>query len=242
MKKTIKTLALAALATFAMSSCDEIDPTIINDMFGHANLTIIEADGSVDTVNFESGISDVIFKSFLPGDTLYIDDSIVVVDEGVTIHSAATLAANMDFSSENVLTYPYMAVMTNDSIAGTYAVTAILTNENLRDFQFNTFVKDPTDCNIVAIALSDTSWYVSNSGNITISAYPTYGYMTTGSFDGVQAYYFTLSQLDAIKAILSENPEAEIDLNTYMSPVSLSGSFECRRAAVNALLESLTVE
>lgn len=241
MKKTIKVLVLAAISTLAFASCDELTE-IASEMFGSADLIINDPTGGsyyapdaagIDTVHFEAGISDVIFETFSPSDL----DSTIAYDSVITIHSAATVAANIDFANESALTYPYMAVLIADSVAGNYDITPILTQENMLDFRFTHYIKNPTESNLVAIAVSDTSWYLSHSGTITIEQYPTYGYMVSGSFNNVNAYYFTQSMLDEIADMIRNNET--VDINTILHPVVLNGSFECRRANISQMLNSL---
>jgi len=242
MKKTIKVLVLAAVSTLTFASCDELTE-IASEMFGSADLIINDPTGGsyyapdaagIDTVHFEAGISDVIFKTFNPSE---LDSTMTGIDTVITIHSAATVAANIDFSNENTLTYPYMAILIADSVAGNYNITPILTEENMLDFRFNHYIKNPTESNLVAIAVSDTSWYLSHSGSITIAQYPAYGYMVSGSFNNVNAYYFTQSMIDEIADMIRN--EETVDINTVLHPVVLSGSFECRRANVSQMLDSL---
>ncbi len=242
MKKTIKALALAALTTISFASCDGIG-SIVSEMFGSADLVINDPTGgsyyapdgaSTDSVHFEAGVSDVIFKVFNPTD---LDSNMSGVDSLFTLHSATTIAANMDFSSDEALTYPYMAVLINDSVSGNYDITPILTEENLLDFRFNKFIKNPTGNNLIAIVVSDTSWYLSNNGVISIEEYPSYGRMTKGSFNNVNAYYFTQSTLNEIAAQIRGGQT--VDLNEYLHAVTISGSFQCRRANVQKLLDSL---
>ena len=239
MKKTIKALAIAAISTFALTACDGTE--IIDEMFGNADIVITDPTGGsyyapenagVDSVHFASGISDVIFSSFNPAE---LDSTLI--DTVINIHSAATVAANIDFQNDNALTYPYLAVITNDSVAGNYNVTPILTQENLINFRFNHYIKNPTESNLVAIAVSDTSWYLSHSGVITIDAYPTYGHMTTGSFENITAYYFTQSMIDEMADRIRNNET--VNINDYLHAVTISGSFNCRRANVGSLLNSL---
>jgi len=241
MKKTIKVLALAAISTLTFASCDELTE-IASEMFGSADLIINDPTGGsyyapdaagIDTVHFEAGISDVIFETFSPSDL----DSTIAYDSVITIHSAATVAANIDFANESALTYPYMAILIADSVAGNYDITPILTQENMLDFRFTHYIKNPTESNLVAIAVSDTSWYLSHSGTITIEQYPTYGYMVSGSFNNVNAYYFTQSMLDEIADMIRNNET--VDINTILHPVVLNGSFECRRANISQMLNSL---
>ena len=124
-------------------------------------------------------------------------------------------------------------------MAGSYNVDQVLTQELLYNFNFDTLAKiirDPAGFNIVAIAVSDTAWYISNTGSIVLSNYPSVGHELEGSFNNVGAYYFTESDVDRLNEAIENG--AAFNMADYFHPVTITGTFTSRRAnLIHSLIE-----
>lgn len=221
MKKSLLWGAAAALV-LAFSSCD--DPSIITQMaqeglLGSAEITITGQNGYFNndtTLNFASTITDKF-------------DTLVTRGEWDTTYVATLdLFANVDLNKSE-LTYPFMGFQVSDTVAGTYTLSHILTPERLRNFNFDTIadlVFAPSGFNVMLIAVSDTAWYVADGGTITITEYPTTGHNMKGTFNNVQAYYFTKTDVEAIEEHLDE-PNFNI-ADYFHNTAVISGDFKSR--------------
>ena len=221
MKKRIIFSALAACAIL-FSACDT---TIISDAIDEGFLgdadVVITGGGYYgnDTVHFESSIVN----------GFYLEDSMT------SIVATIDFCANVDLVTAE-LAFPFLGFQINDTTSGVYQMSEILTVDRLRNFNFDSLailLRQPCSYNLMVIAVSDTSWYVSNSGSLTVNSYPIVGLMMEGSFVNVGAYYFTQSDVER----LNDNMDAELtagtfDLTNYFHPVTINGTYSSRRTTI----------
>lgn len=235
MKKFFISSFLAVAACFSLSSCGEdIIQDIADELLGDAELVITDAVGGtfyspdgpgIDTITFKSSIMDAVVQ--------------IPTDEGDTVIANVALCSSVDLTQTTVLDYPYLAIETNDTVAGVYAIYNALVSENLVGMNVVRMIKNLAGHSMVVLAVSDTSWYVATSGNINVTSFPGYGGFCEGSFNNVQAYYFTQSTLDNIETILDGSDELQAP---YFRPVTLDGNFSCRRMNVENILNRMASE
>lgn len=224
MKKNLLWGAAAALV-LSFSSCD--DPSLITQMvqeglLGSAEITISGQNGYYDnneTVNFSCAIMDSI-------------QQVVIEEENFDTNYVSTLSlfANYDLQKSE-LTFPFMGFQFTDTAAGTYTFSKVLTADRLRNFNFDTIadiVFNTSGFNVLLIAITDTSWYVSDGGSLIITEYPATGHNMKGRFENVDAYYFTKTDVERLEEHLDD---ANLDqlLNTYFHHAAISGEFTSRR-------------
>ena len=210
-------VAVACVAFFASCEFGTVNTIIEEGLFGNANVTITDNDGS-EYIAYQSSIIDHFVK---------VDD---VTNQ--THVAAIDFSANVDLS-KGELTFPFMAYQITDTLTDSYTCDQILTQERLNNFNFDSIaalLRDPSGFNMLIIAVSDTAWYVSNSGSIVVSTFPSVGHEVQGSFNNVGAYYFTITDVDNLAVALDNG--AEFNLNQFFHPVTITGSFNSRRAAV----------
>lgn len=225
MKKQLFSLLAGVFALLSLSSCDELG--IINDiieegLFGQSTVYITTPDqdngATVDTVNFVSSVVD----------------NFAIVDSATETSTIATIdfSAQVDLSKAE-LTFPFMVYQVSDTTTGSYTINELLTVDRLRNFNFDTLasiIRSPSGFNFVIIALSDTSWYISNSGAISISEYPAVGYTVKGTFNNVGAYYLSQSDIDRINDAIDNGQM--INTDDYLHQVTITGSFSSRRTSL----------
>lgn len=226
MKKRLLSLLAGVFAILSLSSCEDlgiISDIIEEGLFGEATVYITNTDqdnnSTVDTVKFASSVVD----------------NFTIVDDASETSTIATIdfCAQVDLSNA-ALAFPFMAFQVSDTATGSYTVNEFLTTERLRNFNFDTLasiIRSPAGFNLVVIALSDTAWYISNSGAINISEFPAVGYTVKGTFNNVKAYYVTQSDIDRINDDMM-NTGQMIDLDGYLPQVTLTGSFSSRRTTI----------
>lgn len=224
-----RNLLFGSMAAFAMlfSAC-ETDVSFNNDvvadgLLGNASM-VVTGDGyynSGDTINFSSSITDVF-----------------VADNG--LHATIAVCAHVDLMNADVVEYPFMGFQLNDTTTGVYSLDSLLTADRLLTFNADSLkalISAPCDYNFVVVAVSDTAWYMTTNGSITVSQYGTMGNDVVGTINNAGAYYFTEGDVERFKDDLESGIDNLILFN-YLHPVTISGSFTCRRAAViNRLME-----
>ena len=220
MKKHLLWGAAAALV-LSLSSCDGelIQQMTQEGLLGSAEITISGQNGYFSndtTLYFASTICDKL-------------DTNVTIDNRDTVYSATLdLFANVDLN-KNELTFPFMGFQVSNIETGTYEMSHVLTPERLRDFNFDSIadlVFAPSGFNVMMIAVSDTSWYVADGGTITITEYPTTGHNMKGTFNNVQCYYFTQSDVEAIDEHL-DDPDFNLS-NYFHKTAVINGDFKSR--------------
>lgn len=227
MKKKVLFGSIAAVAML-FSSCEtEVgvdDGPIAEGLMGNASIVVTGNNGyynSGDTVNFTSGITDVF-----------------VADNGY--HATIAVCAHIDLMDADVVDYPFMGFQVSDTTTGIYQLDSLLTVERLMTFNADSMkalISAPSSFNFVVIACSDTSWYMTTSGSLTISQYGEMGYNTVGTINNANAFYFTQSDVDSFNAALESGADNLVLFN-YLKPATINGTFSCRRAAViNRLME-----
>lgn len=224
MKKNLFLGAAAALV-LSLTSCDPSTVTSMVDagLLGDAEIFITGQNGFYDdndTIEFASTITDE------------LDTIITINDVDRAYVGTLDLFANVDLSEDGAaLRYPFMGFQISDSTTGTYTMSDVLTPERLRNFKFDSIadiVFNPSGFNVMIIAVSDTSWYVSCGGTITITEYPQLsGQKMRGSFNNVQAYYFTESDVEGVQEHLND---PDFNLATYFTKTAtINGDFKSKR-------------
>lgn len=229
MKKFLLWGAAAALV-LSLSSCDDdtITEFVQAGLLGTGEITISGQDGfytNDTTIEFASSIMDE------------LDTLITINDVDRPYVGTLDLFANVDLQNGKIV-YPFMAFQFSDSTTGSYTITGdILNTQRLRNFNFDSLANlifRPCGLNVMIIAISDTAWYVAYGGNINITEYPTLGNDMRGTFNNIQAYYFTKTDVDNIQEHL-DDPDFELsDYFTKTAVInSVSGtSFKSKRYPV----------
>ena len=219
MKKRLFNGILAITCLFSMASCDGVEfiNSVIEDgLLGNSTVYITNEAGDVDTLAFTSSVADDFSKT--------VND--------ITSVATIDLSANVDLTS-NDLAFPFMAFQFADTTTGSYALDHLLTVERLYHFNFDTLssiLAGPSGTNLIVIAMSDTAWYISDAGNINVSAYPAVGFMLEGTLNNVSAYYITQSNIDRLNQAIDNG--TMVSPNEFIHPVTMSGNFSSRRAAI----------
>ena len=213
----IGTLAIACVAFFASCDPESLTTVMEEGLYGSANVTITDNNGS-QNIGYQSSIIDHFVK----------EDPV----SGQTYVAAIDFSANIDLS-KGELTFPFMAYQITDTIVASYPCDQLLTEQRLHNFNFDSIaalISNPSGFNMMVIAVSDTSWYVSNSGSINITSFPTVGNVVQGNFNNIGAYYFTMSDVERLNDALENG--ADFNLNQFFHPVTITGTFTSRRTTV----------
>lgn len=224
MKKSLLWGAAAALV-LSLSSCDEgfIIQATQEGLLGSAEITITGQNGFYSndtTINFSSTIADKI-------DTVFNDPDTAMC-------ATIDICANIDLQKQE-LAFPFMGFQVTDTNTGTYTLSQVLTAERLRNFKFDSIADiffNPSGCNVMLIAISDTAWYISDGGTITITQYPGYGRNMKGTFNNVNAYYFTISDIERLNDNWESIAANGLNLSDYFEPAVINGEFNSRRYAI----------
>ena len=222
MKKSLLFSAVALLM-MSLSSCDEglIIDAVEEGLLGSAEITITGQNGYYSndtTIHFASTITDNI-------DTV-IDNQAVI--------GTIDIFANVNLR-EQALAFPFMGFQVSDTTTGTYTLSNVLTADRLRNFKFDSIADiffNPSGLNVLLIAVSDTAWYISNGGTITITEYPGYGHNMKGTFNNVDAYYFTSSDVKRLNDNWDDIQTNGLVLSDYFDQATINGEFNSRRYAM----------
>lgn len=239
MKKTL--LSLFAVCTLLLAACDpaEFIEDLVDDLFGEAQITVIDGTGS-QTFEFSSGLVNTVT------DTAYAGTLLV--------------AASIDLTVDEInLPYPYFGVTLNDTVAGTYAMDT-LTLGMFADgtVNANRILTAFKGRNFLIVAESDTSWYVSNGGMVEVDSYPALGAEMDGTVSGTDnAVYISQSRLNAavdtvamrVVSYRMRHPAArQTDIDAYVNSmtigevfptVTIGGTFTCRRMNIENIVSAL---
>lgn len=218
MKKSILFGAFTACALM-FASCDFFGQAVQEGALGDAQVIVNAGDNGIDTLDFVSSVAN----------------AFVLEDQDNVKIGTIDLCANVDLEKSQ-LNFPFMGIQINDTNSGVFTIDEVLTVDRLRNFNFDTIAKllrQPSTLNFIVLAENDTAWYLTESGNITVTEFPAVGYLVKGSFTNVNAYYFTKWDVDR----LNDNMDAEIaagtfSLTTYFHPVTMSGTFNSRRTTL----------
>ena len=222
MKKSLLFSAVALLM-MSLSSCDEnlLIDAVEEGLLGSAEITITGQNGYYSndtTIHFASTITDNI-------DTV-IDNQAVI--------GTIDIFANVNLR-EQALAFPFMGFQVSDTTTGTYTLSNVLTADRLRNFKFDSIADiffNPSGLNVLLIAVSDTAWYISNGGTITITEYPGYGHNMKGTFNNVDAYYFTSSDVKRLNDNWDDIQANGLVLSDYFDQATINGEFNSRRYAM----------
>jgi hypothetical protein len=222
MKKSLLFSAVALLM-MSLSSCDEglIIDAVEEGLLGSAEITITGQNGYYSndtTIHFASTITD----------------NIDTVIENQAVIGTIDIFANVNLR-EQALAFPFMGFQVSDTTTGTYTLSNVLTADRLRDFKFDSIADiffNPSGLNVLLIAVSDTAWYISNGGTITITEYPGYGHNMKGTFNNVDAYYFTSSDVKRLNDNWDDIQANGLVLSDYFEQATINGEFNSRRYAM----------
>ena len=222
MKKSLLFSAVALLM-MSLSSCDEglIIDAVEEGLLGSAEITITGQNGYYSndtTIHFASTITD----------------NIDTVIENQAVIGTIDIFANVNLR-EQALAFPFMGFQVSDTTTGTYTLSNVLTADRLRNFKFDSIADiffNPSGLNVLLIAVSDTAWYISNGGTITITEYPGYGHNMKGTFNNVDAYYFTSSDVKRLNDNWDDIQTNGLVLSDYFDQATINGEFNSRRYAM----------
>lgn len=222
MKKSLLFSAVALLM-MSLSSCDEnlLIDAVEEGLLGSAEITITGQNGYYSndtTIHFASTITD----------------NIDTVIENQAVIGTIDIFANVNLR-EQALAFPFMGFQVSDTTTGTYTLSNVLTADRLRDFKFDSIADiffNPSGLNVLLIAVSDTAWYISNGGTITITEYPGYGHNMKGTFNNVDAYYFTSSDVKRLNDNWDDIQANGLVLSDYFNQATINGEFNSRRYAM----------
>lgn len=222
MKKGLLFSAVALLM-MSLSSCDEnlLIDAVEEGLLGSAEITITGQNGYYSndtTIHFASTITD----------------NIDTVIENQAVIGTIDIFANVNLR-EQALAFPFMGFQITDTTTGTYTLSNVLTADRLRNFKFDSIADiffNPSGFNVLLIAVSDTAWYISNGGTITITEYPGYGHNMKGTFNNVDAYYFTSSDVKRLNDNWDDIQANGLVLSDYFEQATINGEFNSRRYAM----------
>lgn len=223
--KKLLLLGAAAALVFSLSSCDEetIAQMVNAGLLGSAEITVTGQNGfdasAADEIEFASTITD------------NFDTVVTIHGENKAYIGTLDIFANVNLDADGAtLRYPFMGFQFSDTTTGSYTLSEVLTPERLRNYKFDTIadiIFRPSGCNVLVIAMSDTSWYVSKGGGeIVIDEYPTTGKNMKGSINNVEVYYFTESDVEAIQEHLDD---PDFNLDQYFTKTAIvNGTFKSK--------------
>lgn len=232
MKKRLFSGIFALACMFSLTSCDDLElfgSVVTDGLLGNATVVITGGgyysndSTNVDTVKFKSSISDCIVK---------------VVDSSEVNVATLDFCANVDLTNAN-LSFPFLTFQVVDTTAAVYPLGQILTLSRLQNFCFDSIaslVREPAGVNMMIIAVSDTSWYIAYSGDITVTTYPAVGHIMQGTFNNIGAFYFTQGDVDRLNEDVN-NGAIITSIESYFHPVTMSGSFSSRRANLSEIIQ-----
>ena len=229
MKKRLFLGVALLFGFFAMTSCEDFNFNqngfnIDEGLVGSASV-VITSQGTdtttVDSLHFISSIVDAFnFSEF---------DS--TLGEGF---STIDISANINLNGSNVaLEFPFMYYRIDDTVAGTYAMDTILTLDLLQGLNYQTLknvLASPEGGNMVLIALNDSCWYITYSGNLVVTQYPAIGHMVKANLDNIGAWYVSQSKINELNDDINNMNYSHLsNLDYYFPRVTLSGSVTSRR-------------
>lgn len=217
----MKKLRMAACALACMMTLVACDPELIS---GTATLTV--SNSSAATF-YEDGAEVSLTSSV---NDCYLADSGKV--------NNIILSANMDLANTNKVAEPYMGISLNDTAVQSYTINNVVTTDIIRSLTVSGILTQLSDANLLVVAPNDTCFYVSKAGSITLNEFPAYGSMVSGTCNNVTAYFITVSQVEALRA-MSDAEIANVNLDNYFATVTLNGEFNSRRLQVADLIEDM---
>lgn len=244
MKKISISCIMAVVALFAFSSCDGIWGDIIDQLSGSVTLTIDDPSGtSYYAREANQCVADVTLDCCI-GDVLSDTTNISLI-----------LGSNIDLTvAVKDVPYPFLGIKLADSVAGSYSINSVASNVTYGNLNIEHMVSSvDSNNNVFVLAISDTSWYIGESGTVQISEYPQRGYEIQGTISNVVAYYVTQHTVDTAIAFVdalterAANADAEalailqeLKPDRFFPTVTISGNINSRRMRLNALAELIS--
>lgn len=235
MKKLICSLCIAGAFLFAACDPNDFINDLVDQVFGEANVVLVDNNGG--TILFPNG----------PGtDSLNFSSCVANAMVDSTMRTIF-LSANVNLTESEVITYPFLGMQVNDTVARSYAFDT-LSKSKLTDFDVTEMLTTGSNMNLLVLAVSDTSWYVSNGGTATIDTFPGYGKEIQGSFHNVEMWSLTQHSLDSLSHLnsraLTGDPVAiatlaTLNMENLFPRATMAGTFSSRRMNITNLLNSI---
>lgn len=220
----MKKALVAICASFALlfAACEESDwEDIISQVVGNADFGVTNAIGTpyegVDSVHFSSCATNVL--------------------SGREYHGTILLGAKIDLNNASELRYPYLGIQINDTVAKSYPLDT-LSFSIIDAFSPENMLTEAINRNIIIIAQSDTSWFVSSGGTMNVSEFPAYGRALHATVNSAKMYYITQSKIEAVRNMSA--PELlTTTVDQYFNSALINGNITSRRMDIQNLLNSL---
>ena len=220
----MKKALLAICASFALlfAACEEGDwEELISQIVGSANFAVSNSNGTpydgVDSVNFSSCVTNVLAER--------------------QYYGTIVLGANIDLNKANELRYPYMGMQLSDTTARTYALDT-LSFDIVKLFSTTDMLTKANNKNVIIMAQSDTSWFVSSGGTVTVTEFPAYGKALHATVSNAKLYYITQSKIEEVRN-MSAVELMTTTVDQCCKSVTINGNITSRRMDIQNLLNSL---
>lgn len=245
MKKSILTLAVAAMCAFSFSACDELESL---DLVGHINLTATNPTGGEQAY---ADSTELAFRSAMCNvsiDSVYVDAGEMAgtysVHAGTVMVGTTQSLVSNDIAN---ITFPLCGINLRDTVAGNYPISCPVDDfgffEYLNGADVNALITSGLQIdgelgNLFAVAVSEESFYIGYSGSINITAYGRNELSRVeGTVNNVEAIYVTLPQLEALMALPAG--ERPANLAAYFPHMTFNGSISSMRADITAVVDAL---
>lgn len=247
MKKSLLTIAAAAVFAFGFTSCDMNLDDLLNDpelnLTGSITLTTTspqgtpQAYGQNDTIRFKSAACNI---------TEAVQDTF-----GVTTNAGTVMVGTFDNlltsnNSQANLSFPLVGINLRGTSAQNYTVDC-----PVNDLGFFQYLHD-TDVNLLitrgimyancigslfAVAVSDTAYYIGYDGNINITNFGPEGDVVEGTVN-VTALYVTKGEIERIAN--DADYRATIgNFATHFPSITFNGNIASRRLPIEAVIDAL---
>lgn len=249
MKKTFISLAVAAVMAFGFTSCGEIDLPV--DFLGSFNLTATDVvNPGTSTQYFTEGNMTSSFGSAIGNahaDTTFDENHNVVATSCGTIIVCTSENLVTTEAGENIeITFPLLAMNLRDTVARTFNFNFPTEDfsfvEDLKDLPISQMILQGVPyadqvCDLFALAVSETEFYLAYNGTFTITEYGSNGHMIKGTANNLKCFYLTEANFQAVQDA-HQNGSTE-SLEAILPHVTLNGNLECRRAPMETILNAI---
>ncbi|MCQ2300195.1 MAG: hypothetical protein MJZ81_08750 [Bacteroidales bacterium] len=224
MKKVL--VALCTVCALAFTACEEGDLSqILSVVTGNAELTVASADAGTshqtnDQIKFSSAVANAINEN--------------------NIACTIIIGANLDLTKVDELTYPYFGVNFTDTVAATYTFPAV-NQQLMTSFIGANIITKASETNLLVIAESDTSWYLSTGGSAQITEWANFGQTMKGNFNNVKMYYVTKTKLEEVQNLTAVQ-WLTTNLDDYFKSMTINGNFNCRRMDIQNIIANMITE
>lgn len=245
MKKSIITLAVAAICAFGFSACEGLEDL---DLVGHITLTATNPTGG-DQAYADS--TELAFKSAMCNvniDSVYVESGEYAgtynVNAGTVMVGTMQNLVSNDIAN---ITFPLCGINLRDTVVANYAISCPVNDfsffEYLNAASVQTLITTGLQIggelgNLFAVAVSEESFYIGYSGSVNITAYGRNELSRVeGTVNNVEAIYVTVPQLEALMAMpVSERPT---NLAAYFPHMTFNGRISSMRADITTVIDAL---